>query len=240
MVNILIVEDDLETLSSMEQYLEREGYTIFKTLSAREALNIAEETAPDLFVINTYLPAGMDGLTLCRKLRANPHTANTPIIFLTNQGTRHAVTDALEAGGDDYIRKPFALRELSARVRAHLRRVVGGMNDGNPVLRIIPDTLTVYVNERKVVLTQVEFELLKFLCQTPHQLHSTEDLLIDVWQYPRGSGDAALVRNHIRNLRRKLEDDPERPAIIQSRHGRGYGVKAHIHFETPTVSMHAR
>lgn len=240
MVNILIVEDDLETLSSMEQYLEREGYTILKTLSAREALHVAEESVPDLFVINTFLPSGMDGLMLCRKLRANPHTANTPIIFLTNQGTRHAVTDALDAGGDDYIRKPFALRELSARVRAHLRRVAGGLNDGSPVLRIIPDNLTVFVNERKVVLTQVEFDLLKFLCRTPHQLHSTEDLLMDVWQYPRGSGDAALVRNHIRNLRRKLEDDPERPAIIQSRHGRGYGVKARIHFETPAMTLRTR
>jgi two-component system, OmpR family, alkaline phosphatase synthesis response regulator PhoP len=240
MVKILIVEDDLETLALMEQYLEREGYTVLKTLSAREALNIAEESLPDLFVINTYLPTGMDGLMLCRKLRMSPRTVNTPIIFLTDQDTRHAVTEALEAGGDDYIRKPFALRELAARVRAHLRRVVGVTNDGTPLLRIIPDTLTVYVNERKVVLTQVEFELLKFLCRYPQQLHSTENLLMDVWQYPRGSGDAALVRNHIRNLRRKLEDDPERPSIIQSRHGRGYGVKARVHFETQAVSMHVR
>src|SRR5215813_10314628 len=109
MVKILIVEDDLETLSAMEQYLEREGYHILKTLSAREALHIAEENTPDLFVINTYLPSGMDGLMLCRKLRANPRTTNAPIIFLTDQGHRHAVADALEAGGDDYIRKPFAL-----------------------------------------------------------------------------------------------------------------------------------
>jgi DNA-binding response OmpR family regulator len=235
MVKILIVEDDLENLSSMQQYLEREGYTILKTLSAREALNVAEENTPDLFVINTYLPSGIDGLTLCRKLRANPRTANAPIIFLTDQATRHAVAEALEAGGDDYIRKPFALRELCARVRAHLRRVAGIVNDGAPVLRIIPDTLTVYVNERKVILTQVEFDLLKFLCRSPQQLHSTENLLMDVWQYPRGSGDAALVRNHIRNLRRKLEDDPERPAIIQSRHGRGYSIKAQVFFEMPAI-----
>lgn len=240
MVKILIVEDDLETLSSMEQYLGREGYTVLKTLSAREALTISEESNPDLYVINTYLPSGMDGLMLCRKLRSNPRTANAPIIFLTDQGTRHAVTDALDAGGDDYIKKPFALRELSARVRAHLRRVNGGINDGTPTLRIIPDTLTVYVNERKVVLTQVEFELLKFLCHSPQQLHSTENLLMDVWQYPRGSGDAALVRNHIRNLRRKLEDDPERPAIIQSRHGRGYGIKARIQFETAALTARIR
>lgn len=84
-------------------------------------------------------------------------------------------------------------------------------------------------------LTRVEFDLLVYLCKQPHKLHSTEDLLVNVWHYPNGVGDAALVRNHVHNLRQKLELDPDRPTIIQSRHGRGYVVKAHIQLEPHTV-----
>lgn len=231
MYKLLIVDNDTETVGIIEQYLGREGYTVLTASNARDALKIAETHEPVLFVIDTVLP-GMDGLALCRKLRTNPQTVNAPIIFLTQQGAGYAVADALEAGGDDYVRKPFALRELAARIRAHLRRMSAPYNDDMPILTIVPENLTVYVNDRRVSLTQVEFELLMFLCNAPQQLHSTEQLLTDVWRYPRGTGDAALVRNHIRNLRRKLEDDPERPAIIQSRHGRGYAIKARVQVES--------
>lgn len=236
MYKILIVDDDLETVGMIEDFLDREGYFVSRATSAREALALVERDTPELMVINTSLKSGMDGLTLCRRFRGNVRTATTPIIFLTDQGNHHAGADALEAGGDDYIRKPFALRELGARIRAHLRRVSGSIMDGLPMLRIVPDNMMVYINERQTVLTQVEFELLTYLCNAPHQLHSTQDLLSDVWHYPMGTGDAALVRNHIRNLRRKLEDDPERPTIIQSRHGRGYAVRARVQVESSTVS----
>jgi len=235
MYKILLVDDDVETLRMVEQYLEREGYIVDTALSAREALNMVETDAPELFIISTYL-SGMDGLLLCRKLRDNPRTANLPIIFLTSQGSPYGVSDALGAGGDDYLRKPFALRELSARIRAHLRRSANYTGDDAPTLTVLPHNLTVLVNDRKVTLTQVEFDLLMFLCHSPHQLHSTQDLLTDVWRYPEGTGDAALVRNHIRNLRRKLESDPERPSIIQSRHGRGYAIKARIQIENQIIS----
>jgi two-component system, OmpR family, alkaline phosphatase synthesis response regulator PhoP len=235
MYKILVVDDDIETLRMVEQFLEREGYIVDTALSARETLNLVENDTPELFIINTYL-TGMDGLLLCRKLRDNPKTANSPIIFLTGQGSPYGVSDALGAGGDDYLRKPFALRELSARIRAHLRRTANYAPDDAPMLTVLPHNLTVFVNERKVTLTQVEFDLLMFLCHSPHELHSTQDLLTDVWQYPQGTGDAALVRNHIRNLRRKLESDPERPAIIQSRHGRGYSIKARIQIENGVAS----
>jgi DNA-binding response OmpR family regulator len=230
MYKILVVDEDLETLRMIEQFLSREGYRVQTTTSARDVLVVAEDNVPDLFIINTILPA-MDGLSLCRALRMNAKTANSPIIFLTTKGSSYGVSDALEAGGDDYLRKPFALRELSARVRAHLRRVMNYTADDMPHLTVHPHSLTVWVNDREVSLTQVEFDLLMFLCHAPHELHSTQTLLMDVWQYPAGTGDTALVRNHIRNLRRKLEDDPERPAIIQSRHGRGYAVKARVQIQ---------
>ena len=226
MYEILVVDDDAQTLDMVELVLKREGYTVIRAYSAAEALQTIEKTTPDLFVIDAVLPE-MDGLTLCRKLRAHSQTSNLPIIFVTGRESPYSVAEALNAGGDDYIRKPFAPRELTARIRAHIRRSY--YLDGEvPTIRVQPNTYRVFVNDREVHLTRVEFDLLKFLCLSPYRLHSTDDLLASVWQYPNGVGDAALVRNHIHNLRRKLEQDPERPEIIQSRHGRGYVIKAHI------------
>lgn len=235
MYNILIVDNDLETATMMEHFLKREGHKVLSAYSVRDALLTLEKNAPDMLIIDISSSA-LDGIGLCQRVRATSSSAHVPII-LTGQDTRYAVTDALGAGGDDYVPKPVAPRELAARVRAHLRRVSGGLSDSVPTLQIVPETQTVLVNQREVILTQVEFELLNHLCRKPNQLHRTQDLLTEVWQYPRGSGDAALVRNHVRNLRRKIEDDPERPAIIQSRHGRGYSVRASIRFENKMGSV---
>jgi two-component system response regulator VicR len=229
MYKILIIDTDFENVNMMEHFLRREGYKVLTAFTVRDAVLHLEKNTPDLCIIDTTAP-GLDGLGLCRKIRATAHTANLPVL-LTGQDVHFSVTSALEAGGDDYISKPFALREVAARMRAHLRRVSGNLNDGMPMLRILPETQTIFINDREVILTQVEFELITFLCRKPNQLHRTEDLLTGVWQYPRGAGDAALVRNHVRNLRRKIEDDPERPSIIQSRHGRGYAIRASIRIE---------
>jgi DNA-binding response OmpR family regulator len=230
MYDILVVDDDPQTLDMVELVLKREGYNVIRAFSANEALKIVETTTPDLFIIDAVLPES-DGLTLCRRLRGNPQTKEVPIIFVTGRNSPYSVADALAAGGDDYLRKPFAPRELTARIRAHIRRTFY-LDADVPTLRIHPDTYQVFVNDREVHLTRVEFELLKFLCVSPYRLHSTDDLLAKVWQYPDGVGDAALVRNHIHNLRHKLELEPERPALIQSRHGRGYVVKARIDIVT--------
>jgi|SRR5690606_5580679 len=230
MYEIMIVDDDAQVLDMVELVLKREGYRVLRTYSAHSALEMLEKTTPDLFVIDALLPE-VDGLTLCRRLRALPHTANTPIIILTGQNSSYGVVEALASGGDDYIRKPFAPRELAARVRAHIRRSVYYVDGEVATIRISPSQYRVFINEREVMLTRVEFELLRYLCLSPYRLHSTEELLTNVWQYPDGVGDAALVRNHIHNLRRKIEQDPERPLILQSRHGRGYVIKARAQIE---------
>ena len=230
MYDILIVDDDAQVLDMVELVLKREGYSVQRAFSARDALETVERTTPDLFVIDAIMP-DMDGIALCRRLRAQPHTANTPIIFLTGNNSPQNVVDALNSGGDDFIRKPFVPRELAARVRAHIRRATYYMDSDVPAIRIVSDQYRVFVNDREVMLTRVEFDLLKYLCVTPNKLHSTEDLLASVWQYPDGVGDAALVRNHIHNLRQKIEADPEHPEVIQSRHGRGYVVKARVQME---------
>lgn len=229
MYKILVIDTDFETVNMIEHFLRREGYKVLSAFNVRDALIHLEKNTPDLCIIDTAA-VGFDGLALCRKIRSSNRMANLPVL-LTGSNGQYSVTNALEAGGDDFVAKPFALRELAARVRAHLRRVSGNLNDAMPMLRIMPETQTVFINDREVPLTQVEFELIAFLCRKPNQLHRTEDLLTGVWQYPRGAGDAALVRNHVRNLRRKIEEDPERPAIIQSRHGRGYAVRASIRVE---------
>lgn len=231
MSKILIVENDAEVLGAIEQMIQREGYEVWTARSAQAALDFIEEDAPDLCVINAVLP-GIDGVALCRKLRSHSNTAGISIMVLTDRDSPYSVADVLNAGGDDSMRKPFAQRELAARIRAQLRRMGQGASGSDvPVLRLNSATSAVFVNEREVMLTQVEFDLLHYLCSAPNTMHTTSDLLTYVWQYPRGTGDAALVRNHVRNLRRKLETDPERPAIIQSRHGRGYVVRAKVQGE---------
>ncbi len=237
MYEIMIVDDDAQVLDMVELVLKREGYQVQRAYSAQDALEMAESEAPDMFVIDAMMP-DMDGLTLCRKLRTQPHTTKTPILFLTGSNSPHSVVDALSAGGDDFIRKPFVPRELAARVRAHIRRSIFYMESSTPAIRILPRQYRVFANDREVMLTRVEFDLLKYLCQSPYKLHSTEELLANVWLYPDGVGDAALVRNHVHNLRRKIEQDPDRPMIIQSRHGRGYVIKARVHVEED-VSQHA-
>ena len=230
MTNILIVDDDPGVLDMVELTLRREGYDVSRALSGRDAIRIAEAQPPDLFVIDAGLP-DIDGISLCRKLRENEVSANTPILFLSGMRDTEMAVQALNSGGDDYLRKPIMPRELAARVRAHIRRASSFTTMDEPIIRIFPASYRVYMNDREISLTPVEFDLLKFLCQTPGDAHSTEDLLARVWQYPDGVGDAALVRNHVHNLRRKIEHDPERPTIIQSRHGRGYVIKARVHIE---------
>lgn len=234
MTKILIVENDLDTLMMMEGFLKREGYNVLKACSVHDALLQLDRESPDMAIMDIN---SIDGLGLCRKLRSSARTEALPIL-LTGSPARNAVTTALEAGGDDFVAKPFAMREVSARIRAHMRRITALNNETMPSIQLIPSAQTVIAFGREVALTQVEFDLFYFLCRHPNQLHSTEDLLVDVWHYPRGTGDAALVRNHIRNVRCKVEPDPERPSIIQSRHGRGYAVRANVQIEHDWAMAH--
>lgn len=230
MYEILIVDDDVQLVDVVEVVLKREGYHTTRAQTAHDALELLEGSLPDLIIIDTVLP-DMDGVALCRTLRERSYTAKIPILFLTGLRATHSVVDAFEGGADDYIRKPFQPRELAARVRAHLRRSMLVQSGGVTLVRLMLDDHRAYINDREINLTPVEYELLKYLCESPFRLHTAEDLLTHVWRYPNGVGDSALVRNHIRNLRRKIELDPERPMILQSQHGRGYVLKAHTQFE---------
>ena len=229
MYKILVADDDSAMLQMVDQVLRHEGYDVSMASTVSEALEASELDLHDLFLIDVGLPR-QDGVELCRKLRAKPTSAEKPIIFMTGQHNTYTVAEALEAGGDDYIRKPFAVRELAARIRAHLRRTTSSNAEGTPALRIQRNTYQVFVDGQEIILTRIEFDLLCFMAENPTKWHATNDLLMGVWKYPDGVGDTALVRNHIRNLRRKLESDPDHPSIIQSRHGRGYSIRARVQF----------
>lgn len=228
MSRILIADDDRAMLVMVSRVLRDEGYAVTTARSIDEVLEYVEQEPPDLLLLDLALSNVEDGISLCRKLRANTRTADMPIVFLTGHRDIESAVQALEAGGDDYVRKPFVIRELTARIRAHLRRATSADPANSVTLRINPHTFQVFVNDREIMLTRIEFDLLLFMSRNGHRWHSTQDLLGGVWNYPPGVGDTALVRNHIRNLRRKLEINPDYPAIIQSRHGRGYSIQTQV------------
>lgn len=226
MAHILVVDDDPDVLGTTSRALSREDHHVAVAESAEEALAYLQEKLPDLIVLDIVMPE-MDGLELCRHLRARPEYTRMPILFLTARSETDDVVAGLDAGGDDYIVKPFKLTELSARVRALLRRYAPSQADSGDVLEIgglklDANTFQVAGDTGTVQLTATEFRLLYHMMSHPGQVQSTEGLLEAVWNYPSGSGDPNLVRAHIRNLRQKTELDSANPRHLLTIHGVGY------------------
>ncbi len=224
---ILTVDSDSTVRESIGQALQHEGHTVIEAADGQTAVKLAREYRPDVIILNVML-SDMDGMELCAVLRRLPYVNHTPILFVSAHHGAQFAAQALDCGGDDYLRKPFATRELTARVRALLRRSSRRLTATQAVLRLDHLTKRVIVDGRVVQLTPTEFSLLAYLCNHLGELHTAQDLLERLWGYPAGGGDTALVRNHIRNLRRKMERDPDHPAIIVSLHGRGYTLNARI------------
>jgi len=196
-----------------------QGFSIRVINSVDELTEVVRREVPDLILVDIV---DCTSNHACRRIRSIPALARVPLLCLVEQCSAQDVAAVLDAGGDDCVRKPVIARELAARVRALLRRA-------NRSAKVIP--LVIDEREKSVLLygsyvelTPTEYDLLRVLCQNPGQPLSATDLLERVWNYPPGVGDPALVRNHVRNLRRKLERDPNRPRIVTSSHGRGYTV----------------
>jgi DNA-binding response OmpR family regulator len=224
---ILAIDDDSSIRESVSRTLEREGYNVLAAESAEPALALVREYRPDIIILDTMLP-DMSGYEFCSHLRRLPFVDQTPVLFLSDYQGAQQVAMALDCGGDDYLRKPFVARELNARVRALLRRSSRKRSDNTTRLRMDGENHRVVLNGRAIQLTPTEFQLLDYMCRHQSRLHTAINLLEEVWQYAPGDGDTALVRNHIRNLRRKIEADPDHPAVILSLHGRGYTIKAAV------------
>jgi two-component system, OmpR family, response regulator MtrA len=218
-----MVEDDVGIRSSLRLALEDEGYTVEEAGTAEEALDQFARQPPDVALVDLMLP-GMDGLELCREVRK---LSDVPIVVVTARTDTHDVVAGLEAGADDYVTKPFQVKELAARIRALLRRVrtldagVDRYAFGN--LEIVPDAGSVRRDGQELALTRTEFRLLCELAQHAGIVLSREQLLERVWDYDY-FGDTRLVDAHIRRLRTKVEQDPSDPKVIVTVRGLGYKI----------------
>ncbi len=225
---ILVVDDDVTVAEVLTRYLEREGFAVDTVGDGEAALITAAASSPDLVVLDLMLP-GIDGLEVCRRLRASG-TPHMPVVMLTARGDEGDRVAGLELGADDYVVKPFSPRELTARVKAVLRRAQGlgpGPASGAvaPILcggeiEIDTSARVVRVSGREVALTVREFDLLAFLVRHPGQVFRREELFERVWGWT--FGDTATVTVHVRRLREKVEPDPSSPAHIVTVWGVGY------------------
>lgn len=206
--HILIIEDEPDIAESLRYNFERENYKVMVAESGEKGLRLSldEHTSPDLIVLDLMLP-GMSGLELCRRLRREPETRRTPIIMLTAKVTESDKIAGLEMGADDYIVKPFSVKEVVARVRAVLRR-----SDTGTIPRYEDDKLSIDFDDMRVVccgqdvkLTRKEFALLTNLAKNNGRVATRQNLLDNVWGYSY-FGDTRTLDVHIRRLRQKLGD----------------------------------
>jgi DNA-binding response OmpR family regulator len=220
---VLVIEDDPNVSEVVARYLDREGYRVETAADGSAGLEVALADPPDLVVLDLMLPS-IGGLEVCRRLR---EVAPVPVIMLTARGEEADRIAGLEMGADDYVAKPFSPRELTARVRAVLRRADGslGMPAAPAVLRggrLEVDTLAheARIDGELVPLTAKEFDLLAHLMRHPRRAFRREELLADVWGF--SYGDTSTVTVHVRRLREKIEPDPSAPRHVCTVWGVGY------------------
>ncbi len=221
---ILAVEDDERIREAVKLALEDEGWTVEGAGSGEEAVAAFAHQHPDVVLIDIMLP-GIDGFELCRTLR---RTSDVPIVMVTARNDTHDVVAGLEAGADDYLTKPFAPKELSARIRALLRRIRPSQPGHERLtfgdLELIPEEGKVLLGGREAHLTKTEFRLLCELAENRGKVFSREELLDKVWGYDY-FGDGRLVDVHIRRLRTKVEPDPAAPRHVVTVRGLGYRLE---------------
>ena len=205
--NILIVEDDADIAEGLHYNLKREGFRATVAESAEKGLRIAldERTSPSLILLDLMLP-GMSGMELCRRLRREPLTERTPVIMLTAKAAEAEKIAGLDVGADDYIVKPFSVKEVIARVRAVLRRAEkeSAPKYEDPRITIDFDDMRVMCDGDSVRLTRKEFALLEYLIKNSGRVATRQQLLDNVWGYSY-FGDTRTLDVHIRRLRQKMD-----------------------------------
>ena len=223
---ILIVEDEFAVARGIQYALQQEGYTVAVARSGEEGLEFATNQAPDLVVLDVRLP-GMDGFEVLRRLRATGSKA--PVLVLTARDDEVDKVIGLELGADDYLTKPFGLRELMSRIKALLRRAYGDLADaaGGRVIRhgdlvIDLERRRVQRGDRRISLTPTEFEILRHLASRPGRVYTRGELLELLRDYEALDQDEKTINVHVSHLRDKIEDDPAAPAFVLTVRGVGY------------------
>jgi len=223
MKKLLIVDDEVEIANSIQYVMNQEGFATMLAHDGNKAIQLVEAEKPDLIILDLMMP-GLDGYEVCRRVRASDR--KTPILMLTARTSEIDTVVGLELGANDYISKPVRIRELVARVKAHLRESPvaapsqpKGIRLGN--LAIDMDSRTVQVGNQQIDLTFKEFELLAAMAKHPNRVFTRDQLFAQVW----GSdflGESRTVDVHIRYLREKLEENPSQPKHILTVRGVGY------------------
>lgn len=223
---ILIVDDEYAVARGIQYALEQEGYQVTVASSGEEALAVAAELAPDLVVLDVRMP-GIDGFETLRRLRGDGSKA--PVLMLTARDEEMDKVIGLEMGADDYMTKPFGLRELLSRIKALLRRAYGDLADatGGRLIRhrdlvIDLDRRRVQRGDKRISLTATEFEILRHLAARPGRVFTRRELLELVRDYEALDQDEKTINVHVSHLREKLEDDPVDPTFILTVRGAGY------------------
>jgi DNA-binding response OmpR family regulator len=222
MVRVLVIDDDEGIRGSLRLALEDEGYAVDDAESGEAALERFAAHPADVVLLDLMLP-GMDGYECCRRLR---RSSDVPIIVVSARTDTHDIVAGLEAGADDFVSKPFVMKELSARLRAMRRRIREEPTDGftSGELRVVPDEGSVRRGDEELHLTKTEFRLLCELGSAPGRVFSRETLLERVWEYDY-FGDARIVDVHVRRLRTKIEPDPSSPRHVVTVRGLGYKLQ---------------
>lgn len=215
---VAVVEDDPAVRTVVSDHLRASGCEIQQFGNGDAAWAAVQQRMPDLLILDRMLP-GIDGDELCRRVRA---ISGVPIIMLTAlDGLEHRI-EGLERGADDYLAKPFSLRELQLRVAAQLRRssTAAPLTFTAGRFRVDAAHRRVWAADREIALTTREYELFLYLVRNPDRVVSREEILREVWQW--GFGDASTVTVHVRRLREKIETDPRSPCFLHTEWGAGY------------------
>ncbi len=223
MESILIVDDEAAIRELLKYNLEKEGYKVTSASDGEHALNLMDKSKFNLVILDLMLP-GINGLEVCRKMRQDHSLSTIPIIMLTAKGEEIDKVVGLELGADDYVTKPFGVRELLARIKVRLRRTSLDREEDIIVkgdLVIDSNAFSIKVRNEEVDFTPKEFELLKLLATHPGKVYTRDELLEKIWgyEYP---GDTRTVDVHVRHLRQKIENDPSNPEYIETLRGIGY------------------
>ncbi len=232
MATILVIDDDELVSRTLQRTLKVYGHQVMVANSGTEGLQLARRHPPELFILDIMMP-GVDGYQVCRQIRGDPTLSNLPVLFLTAKVKDEDKIEGFRAGADDYLSKPFNMEELQLRVKAILRRTQPAKETAAPPTEVIVGDVTldcrsfkVTTPERVTLLTNVQFDLLYHLMSNAEQVYNSQQLLQDVWDYPRDTGSPELVRAHIKNLREKIETIPSRPVYIRTIQGHGYTFSA--------------